>query len=133
ASSMALTPTNSWWLSASIWRPSTRTSGKRFPVAQVTVQLRPVHLSHCTAIGSSKQFTGTGHAENSLCQHCKWSDPLGVLRLRAHHFRKAPTRCGASLRMREGGVKEDPQTIKKSILTLTPELNFLLPPSGMAS
>src|SRR5262245_39653453 len=44
---------------------------------------------------------------------------LGVLRLRAHHFRKAPTRSGASLRMTEGGVMEEPHASKKSILTRT--------------
>ncbi len=50
--------------------------------------------------------TGTGHGKNSLCQHGKLRI-LGILRLRAHHLGKAPTRRGAPLRMTEGGVMEE--------------------------
>src|SRR5262249_28921644 len=66
----------------------------------------------------------TRHGKNSLCQHDQ-GRILGVLRLRAHHFRKAPTRSGASLRMTgeglmtEGGVMEEPHTSKRSMLTRT--------------
>ncbi len=59
------------------------------------------HSSHGTGKCKPQAFTGTGYGENSLRQYGE-GQCLGILRLRAHHFREAASHLGASLRMTQG-------------------------------